>query len=451
MFRINGIRRVSGGLSGASSPALLSAFRRVNTCPKLLRLIDMLFAGDRIEAVMFLRCRIKNPAAKLTFWMMALVYLGLLAGPQRAFAQANTGAADPRVAKLYEEAKEAEAAGNLSDAEARYQSILQIAPRLAAAYNNLGALYLRQREFPKAASALEQGLKINPNMPSATALLGIAKYEMGDYKDAQARLEAAVRANPKDDNAQLYLANSLIQLGEFEAASARLEQIAHRQPQNQEAWYLLGKVYMKLAEQALGKLNEIDPNSVLVHEVSGEIMESMNNFDGALVEYKKAVEMAPQTAGTHYRLANAYWSLRMWDAATQEFQAELAVDPRNCRAQWQIGNILLEQHMEPEKALAEVQKALDLCPNLMEARVDRARALLKLGRAEEASKDLRAAEQADPSEASTHFLLAQAYRAMGQPKEAQAEMEIFSKLEESARAKTAERAKQLLQEKSSTP
>jgi hypothetical protein len=29
-----------------------------------------------------------------------------------------------------------------------------------------------------------------------------------------------------------------------------------------------------------------------VHEVSGEIMESMNNRDGAIIEYKKAVEMA---------------------------------------------------------------------------------------------------------------------------------------------------------------
>jgi predicted Zn-dependent protease len=141
----------------------------------------------------------------------------------------------------------------------------------------------------------------------------------------------------------------------------------------------------------------------------------------------------------------------MWDAATEQFRAELANDPANCLAQWKIGNIILEQHGDSGQALTEVQKALDACPNLMAARVDRARALIKLERHADAVKDLEAAEKSDPAEASTHFLLAQAYRAVGRTQEAQAEMKVFSKLEESARAKTAERAKELLQEKSKQP
>ena len=72
----------------------------------------------------------------------------------------------------------------------------------AAAYNNLGALYFRQRDYQKAAAILEQGLKINPTMPSASALLGISLYEMAEYAKARPRLEAAVRANPNDANAQ---------------------------------------------------------------------------------------------------------------------------------------------------------------------------------------------------------------------------------------------------------
>ena len=32
------------------------------------------------------------------------------------------------------------------------------------AYNNLGALYFRQRNYAKAAAVLEQGLKVNPGM-----------------------------------------------------------------------------------------------------------------------------------------------------------------------------------------------------------------------------------------------------------------------------------------------
>jgi len=60
-------------------------------------------------------------------------------------------------------------------------------------------------------------------------------------------------------------------------------------------------------------------------------------------------------------------------------------------------------------------------------------------------------DSAAPAEPSTHFLLAQAYRALGRTQEAQAEMKVFSKLEEAERAKTAEGAKEVLQEKSKEP
>jgi predicted Zn-dependent protease len=81
-------------------------------------------------------------------------------------------------------------------------------------------------------------------------------------------------------------------------------------------------------------------------------------------------------------------------------------DPGNCLAQWKLGNIILEQRGDSAEALANIQKALDACPNLMSARVERARSLVKLDRPAEAVSDLEAAEKADPAEPPTHFLLA---------------------------------------------
>jgi tetratricopeptide (TPR) repeat protein len=389
-----------------------------------------------------------RPAGILSLLVLSLLRL---ASSPATFAQAAQDVNDQRVQGLYTEAKAAESRDDLASAVADYESLLQIAPRLAPAYNNLGALYLRMRKYQQAADILERGLKINPKMFSAAALLGISRYEMGDYTAARASVESALRGNPKDDSAELFLANALIKLGDLDLAAQHLKELSRRQPENQEFWYLLGKVHMKLSEQALSKLNEIDPNSVWVHEISGEIMEGMKNYDGALVEYKKAVEMAPQQAGTHYLLGNAYLSLSMWDAAAEQFHVELVNDPANCMAQWKLGSIVLEQHGDSEEAFADVEKALAICPNLTAARVDRARALMKLDRHAEAVKDLMAAEKSDPSEPSTHFLLAQTYRALGKAQEAQAEMKLFSQLEETSRAATAERARQVLQEKSKDP
>lgn len=367
-----------------------------------------------------------------------------------ACAQSADPAIDVKVQQLYAEAKAAQAQGDLGGAAAKYESLLQVAPRLAAAYNNLGALYLQQHEYSKAAAVLERALKVDPKMPSARALLGISRYEMGGYAEARRELEAALRANPKDDNAELFLANDLIRLDELDLAASHLKRLSERQPHNEEIWYLLGQVHMKLSEQALAKLNQINSDSVWVHEISGQIMEDMKNYDGAVIEYKKAVESAPQQPGTHYLLGNAYWSIANWDAATQQFRAELLNDPNNCVAQWKLGNILLEQHLSAEEALGNVDKSLSVCPSLVQARVDRGRALLRLDRNQEAVQDLQAAERVSPDESSIHFLLAQAYRALGRTQEAQSEMVIFSKLEESARAAVAQRAKQVIQNKEST-
>jgi tetratricopeptide (TPR) repeat protein len=381
----------------------------------------------------------------------AVFILVLAAMTRNSRAQSSSSELDPRVEQLYSEARAAEARGDLGQAITNYQSILKIAPSLATAYNNLGALYVRQREYPKAVDALEKALEINPKMPSASALLGISLYEIGDYGHARSHLEAALRAHPQDSNVESTLANDLIKLGEPESAATHLENIVHREPKNQDAWYQLGRVYMQLSQNALGRLQQIDPNSVLVHEVSGEIMEGMNNFDGAIIEYKKAVEMAPERPGTHYKLGNAYWSISQWDSATKEFQAELGNDPRSCDSYYKLGDIVLEQHGDPQAALDQLEKSLAICPNLTDAREDRARALLRMERYQQALPDLQAVSQATPDDANVHYLLAQVYRNLGRADQAQAEMQLFSKLEESTRARTAARAAQVMQNKQENP
>jgi tetratricopeptide (TPR) repeat protein len=376
----------------------------------------------------------------------ALVALVLVLVPLQLCAADDTGT-DAKVQSLYRQAKEAEARGDTSTAIANYQEMLRVAPKLGAAYNNLGLLYFRQREYAKAADVLEKGLKVDPTMPTASALLGISMSQLGRYREARPYLENALRRNPGDDEAAKVLAQDLIKLHDLEGAAARLRQITERKPQDQEAWYLLGEVYMQLSQQALAKMNAINPDSELVHEMSGEIMESMKNYDGALLEYRKAAQLAPRKPGIHYKLGNVYWTLSQFDAANKEFEAELANDPQNCRAQALIGDILIDQRMKFEEGLEAMNKALAICPELTQGRIDRGRALLKLERNQEAAQDLQAAAHASPDDSSAHFFLAQAYRALGRLQDAQSEMQIYSKLEESARAATAERAHEVIENK----
>ena len=216
-----------------------------------------------------------------------------------AWAQASPqDEVTPQVQELYQQAKAAQQSGENAAAIEKYRAMLKLAPHLAPAYNNLGMLYFNQHDYSHAAEVLKQGLDINPDMPTASALLGMSYHEMGDHEQAEPLLEAAVRANPNDDNLQIALAHDLIDLGKYDAAIPYLRSYLDRHPKDQQAWYLLGKTYLQLSEDALGQINQIDPNSVTAHLVAGEIDESMHNYDGALVEYKKAVDLAPQQPGT---------------------------------------------------------------------------------------------------------------------------------------------------------
>jgi predicted Zn-dependent protease len=285
-------------------------------------------------------------------------------------------------------------------------------------------------------------------MPTATALLGLSYFELGENQKAEPVLERALRANPADENVQMSLAHVLLNLGKNQEGIRSLNEYLARHPKDQQAWYLLGKTYLQMSEDALGKVNQIDPNSYVAHEVAGEIDESMHNYDGALVEFKKAVDLAPQQPGTHLRLGNVYWVMGKWQSAQNEFRAELSIAPTDCIARWKLANSILEANGSPDEALTDLNESIARCPKVMQARVDRARALIKVGRNAQALPDLLLAVKESPDEPSIHFLLASVYRSQGRQDEAKQEMHTYGELQRQASAAVTQRAHEEIAAKS---
>lgn len=362
--------------------------------------------------------------------MLAVLLIFFAAG--FALARQADDEVTPQVQQLYAEAKAAEQHGDSATAIEKYRAMIKLAPHLAAAYNNLGMLYFNAHDYPHAAEVLKRGLELHPDMPTASAMLGMSYFQLGMNDKAEPLLRAALRANPNDDNVEMILSHILINVGKLDEATTHLKNFLSRNPKNQEGWYLLGKTYLRMSEDSLKKIDEIDPNSVVAHEIAGEIDESMHNYDMALVEYKKAVDMAPHEPGTHLRMANAYWLIGKWESAQDEFKAELANDPYNCTARWKLANAMLEANDSSEGALAQLNQSIERCPTLMQARVDRARALIRLGKQSDALPDLEMAVKDSPSEPTIHFLLATVYRSQGRSADARQEMITYSQLQRQA-------------------
>jgi predicted Zn-dependent protease len=338
----------------------------------------------------------------------------------------------PEVQQLYAQAKAAQQRGDSAEAIEKYRAMIKLAPHLAAAYNNLGMLYFNTHDYAHASEVLKRGLELHPDMPTASAMLGMSYFQLGADEKAEPLLRAALKADPTDNTIEMMLARILINLRKPGEATTCLNHFLERNPKDQEAWYLLGKTYLQMSENALSKIDEIDPNSVVAHEIAGEIDESMHNYDVALVEYKKAIDMAPQQPGTHMHMGNTYWLIGKWESAQTEFKAELANDSNNCTARWKLANAMLEANDSSEEALAQLNQSIERCPLLMQARVDRARALVRLGKQSDALPDLLMAEKDSPSEPSIHFLLANVYRSQGKTAEVQQEMQTYSRLQREA-------------------
>lgn len=374
-------------------------------------------------------------------WLLILI-LGIASFAMScpALALQDNDEVTPEVQQLYAQARAARQRGDMQQSIKDYRAMIKLAPHLAAAYNNLGMVYFEIHDYAQASQVLKRGLELNPNMPGASAMLGMSYFQMGESAKAEPLLEVALKANPKDDQVEMILIQILINSRHLDSAASHLNSFLARNPKDQEAWYLLGKTYLQLSEDSLKKINEIDPNSVVAHEIAGEIDESMHNYDLALVEYKKAIDLAPQAPGTHMHMGDAFWHTGKWESAQTEFRAELKNDPNSCIAHWKLANSILEANDSNDEALAQTNQAIDRCPSLMQARVDRARALVRMGKQAEALPDLQMAVADSPREPTIHFLLAAVFRAQGESAKAQSEMKIYGQLQKEASAAIAGQA-----------
>jgi tetratricopeptide (TPR) repeat protein len=340
-----------------------------------------------------------------------VISCSLITGGAAVLAAQQT--VSPEVQALYQHARTAQAADDNAGAVADYLKIIHLDPQLGAAYNNLGRLYYNMGRYAEAVPILVRGLRIDPSMHPAEIILGASYYQVGSFDKAIRALEAALKALPGDRFARITLVHALVGQGNLDEAIEQLRQLTGKDPKDQEAWYLLGKLQLQLSQQAFERVHAIDPNSPLSHELSGEIMESMKNTPGAIAEYKKALEVAPTDIGAMEHLANAYWSAGEWAESRDGFAAILQQDPNNCLAHWKLANSLDEMDTPPSDALKQVDAALATCPSLSQARVEKAKILLRLGRPADSLPELLNAEKSVPDEPSIQILLAKTYKALG--------------------------------------
>jgi tetratricopeptide (TPR) repeat protein len=348
-----------------------------------------------------------------------------------------------QIQQLYEEAQSARERGDLSRSEQLYLEVIRRSPQLANAYHNLGIVYFMEHKYGDAATVLERAVKLAPQLAGPHIMLGLAYYELYQPGKAAAALQAGLRFRPDDANALLYLGKSQIQAHDYHAAATTLEKLQKMKPKDPDVLYSLSLSYMKLMLENFNRLGEVAPRSYQAWLLLAQDAEARGNDEAALQNYRQALRAKPDAAGIRYALGSVYARLGKFDEAAQEFKKELEINPNDSLALWKLGELTLRS--SPQKAGGYLEQAIRLNPELPQALLAYGRALARSGQTEKAVEQFRRVAQLAPEEDSVHYHLAGAYRRLGRDEEAKRELARFEELAKKKDERTQQMARQLIE------
>ncbi len=115
------------------------------------------------------------------------------------------------------------------------------------------------------------------------------------------------------------------------------------------------------------------PPTALEHFRQGNELSRAGEFENAVKEYEKALELDPQYVDAMTNLGVAYYNLGQLDEAIEQYTAALDIAPSDADIHSNLAAAYVQKHQlssDPEqldKALAEYERAVELNPDLAEA------------------------------------------------------------------------------------
>ena len=175
----------------------------------------------------------------------------------------------------------------------------------------------------------------------------------------------------------------------------------------------ISKDYNKILSRALslwstGSLNQaLDvftdvisryPNLPKGYDYRSALYHKMKNYDLALIDADKAIELAPENAGYYYSRAVTLHAMTRYEDALKDRDKAIELDPQNAQY-YQQRAITLHAMTRYEDALKDYDKAIELDPQNAEYYYGRSVTLHAMTRYEDALKDRDKAIELDPQNA----------------------------------------------------
>jgi tetratricopeptide (TPR) repeat protein len=276
-------------------------------------------------------------------------------------------------------------------------SIAKIQEQFLDAYSFLRAGMANERtgNYAGAVRAYERGLAVEPENVELLNSLGFALFQQGKSRDAVAAYEKALAADPKHWKAHNNMALASIDLGELEEAEAHYRE--------------------SLA---------IEPQPAIYNDL-GFVLERQGMSEEAAELYRKSLALDPESASAHINLAGSLARRGEFAEAERHFRAALAKP--NAQAYTGLGFVLWKQGRVDE-AIANLHDAIETDPKHPAAYDQLGTIQVEQGNLEDAASNYRLLVRTQPS-ADAHQKLAQVLMRLGRTDEARKEMEMAEALD----------------------
>ncbi len=263
-------------------------------------------------------------------------------------------------------------AGDLPGAIREYQACIAVEPNRVEARSNLGAVLVKLGRYQDAIDQYQAALKVAAGdmVPRLRFNLALAYYKSFQISQAAAEFETLHHAQPADLNLALLLADCRLRTGEFQSAIDLLIPFEASQSDQLALDYILGMALIRIGRVTEGQLR-MDRilrrgDSAEGHFLLGTALFTAGNYPGAVTELSKAAALNPAVPSLQSYYGQALLFTGDADGATEAFRKELAANPNDFDANFQLASILAHRGKSAE-ARPLLERAVQVRPGSLEA------------------------------------------------------------------------------------
>jgi len=264
-------------------------------------------------------------------------------------------------------------AGDLAAAAAGYQVCIAAEPTRVDARSNLGAVFVKMGRYQDAIGQYLEALKTaSPDVaPRLRFNLALAYYKSFQILAAADELETLHAAQPADLNLAVLLADCRLRMGEFQKAVDVMAPLEAAHEEDLALNYVLGMALIRLGRVSDGQIR-VDRilrrgDSAEGHFLLGSALFGAGNYPAAAKELNQAAALNPEVPSLQSYLGQALLFTGDADSAVAAFRKELAANPNDYDANFQLASILARRgQIEESRRLLE--HAAQVRPGSAEAR-----------------------------------------------------------------------------------